>query len=90
MCLGVQETKVLVRSRCWLEDGGGLPGRRVIYTRAKFLSCPWGRDPWETWRVCELSVFLPTALYAFIHFVVVYFQQNKKGRRPIFFFPHWQ
>ncbi len=31
---------------------------------AKFLSCPWGRDPWGTRRVCELSVFLPTALYA--------------------------
>jgi hypothetical protein len=30
----------------------------------KFLSCPWGRDPWGTRRVCELSVFLPTALYA--------------------------
>jgi hypothetical protein len=29
----------------------------------KFLSCPWGRDPWGTRRVCELSVFLPTELY---------------------------
>jgi hypothetical protein len=29
----------------------------------KFLSCPWGRDPWGTRRVCELSVFLPTSLY---------------------------
>ena len=31
---------------------------------AKFLSCPWGRDPWGTRNVCELSVLLPTALYA--------------------------
>jgi hypothetical protein len=42
ICLGTQETKVLVRSRCWLEDGGGLSGRRVIYTQRQleFLSCP--------------------------------------------------
>jgi hypothetical protein len=32
ICLGDQETKVLVRSRWWLEDGGGLPTHRVIYT----------------------------------------------------------
>ena len=31
---------------------------------AKLLSCPWGRDPWMTQGVCELFVFLPTALYA--------------------------
>ena len=31
---------------------------------SKILSCPWGRDPWGTRRVCELSVFLATALYA--------------------------
>jgi hypothetical protein len=30
---GAKEAMVLVRSRCCLEDGGGLPACRVIYTQ---------------------------------------------------------
>jgi hypothetical protein len=43
--LGSQETKVLVRSRCWLEDGGGLPTRRVIYTQHKVSVVTMGTWP---------------------------------------------
>jgi hypothetical protein len=33
ICLGPQETKVLVRSRWWLEDGGGLPSHWILSTQ---------------------------------------------------------
>jgi len=42
ICLGDQETKVLVRSRCWLEDGGGLPAHWVIYTQRQVSVVPMG------------------------------------------------
>jgi hypothetical protein len=45
VCLGVQETKVLVRSRCWLEDGGGLPAHRVIYTQRQVSVVSMGTWP---------------------------------------------
>ena len=66
ICLCAHETQVLVRSRCWLEDGGGLPARRVIYTQCQPSVVPMGTWPMWTpeYQFCELSVFLPTALYA--------------------------
>jgi hypothetical protein len=45
ICLGTQETKVLVRSWWWLEDGGGLPPRRVIYTERYASVVPMGTWP---------------------------------------------
>ncbi len=48
--LGKAFWKVLVRSLGWLEDGGGLSLAAKSFTHStKLLSCPWGRDPRETW-----------------------------------------
>ncbi len=44
-CFGSQETKVLVRSRWWLEDGGGLPGHWVIDTQNQGTFVPMGTWP---------------------------------------------
>ena len=54
-------TKILFRSLGWLEDGGGLSllsGH--LHTAPSALSCPWGHDPWGTWRDFDgQSVFNP-------------------------------
>ena len=44
ICLGTQETEVLVRTLGCVEDGGGLPGHRVIYTQHQVSVVPMG-DP---------------------------------------------
>ena len=43
-----QETKVLVRSRCWLEDGVDFQCSGSFTHNNKLLSFPWERDPWGT------------------------------------------
>ena len=55
ICLRTYETKFLVRSRCWLEDGGGLQTHWVIYKHHQASVVPMGTwlmgDPGILWVV---------------------------------------
>jgi hypothetical protein len=45
MCLGAQETKVLVRSRVDWRTGVDFQSTGSFTHSVKLLSCPWRRDP---------------------------------------------